>query len=107
MLSLTRESVTEKSNFPSTYGTKGKIVLDMVNCPNFIKVYRKCALLQQGVLKKVIFCKPKFGGFEFELEEAKKAIEQGKTECEQWTHQNTLEMAKIVDKVLGEASTHS
>ncbi|MCR5698508.1 MAG: Gfo/Idh/MocA family oxidoreductase, partial [Treponemataceae bacterium] len=57
------------SLFVTIYGTKGKIVLDMVNCPNYIKVYGK-----RGLLKKFIFCRPKFGGFEFELEESRKAI---------------------------------
>ncbi len=83
------------SLFVTVYGTNGKIVIDMVNCPNFIRVYGK-----NGLLKKFIFCKPKYGGFEFELEESRKAIQEGKTECSQWTHQNTLAMAKIVDKVL-------
>ena len=85
------------SLFVTIYGTKGKIVLDMVNCPNYIKVYGK-----HGFLKKFIFCRPKFGGFEFELEESRKAIQEGRLECSQWTHENTLSMAKIVDKVLGQ-----
>ncbi|MCR5699227.1 MAG: Gfo/Idh/MocA family oxidoreductase [Treponemataceae bacterium] len=85
------------SLFVTIYGSKGKIVMDMVNCPNYIKVYGK-----RGLLKKFIFCRPKFGGFEFELEESRKAIQEGKLECSQWTHENTLAMAKVVDKVLGE-----
>lgn len=76
-------------------GDKGYIITDTTNCPNFIMVFNK-----YGILKKFINCRPKFGGFEFELEACKKAIQNGLLECEEWTHQNSIEMAKIEDDLL-------
>lgn len=76
-------------------GDKGFIITDMVNCPNYILVFNKF-----GFLKKFINCRPKFGGFEFELKACKKAIQNGLIECEEWTHRNSIEMAKIEDALL-------
>jgi len=76
-------------------GDKGYIITDMVNCPNFIMVFNKF-----GLLKKFINCKPKFGGFEFELEACKKAIENGRIECNEWSHKDSIAMAKIEEELL-------
>ncbi len=75
-------------------GDKGKMKIDMVNCPNIITTYNK-----YGLLNKVVFTKPKYGGFEFELQGCKDAILNKKVEAEKWTHKNSLCVAKIIDDI--------
>jgi len=76
-------------------GDKGYLYTDMVNCPNIIFVFNKFF-----IIKKVIVCKPKYGGFEFELIACKKAIENDLIECNEWTHDNSIQLQHIIDTVL-------
>ena len=73
-------------------GDKGKMNIDMVNCPNLITTKNK-----YGILTSCKWTKPKYGGFEYELIASKKAIQEGKLECEEWTHQNSIAFAKIIE----------
>ena len=74
-------------------GEKGKMTIDMVNCPNLITTSK------HGILTSIKWTKPKLGGFEYELYAAKKAIAEGKYECAEWTHQNSIAMAKIIEDI--------
>ncbi|MBQ6922438.1 MAG: hypothetical protein IJQ66_05045, partial [Clostridia bacterium] len=80
-------------------GDEGKILIDSVTCPCHIEVYDK-----NGQVVKTIDCAPKFGGFEYELWSCKRAIDSGKTECHEWTHNDSIETSKIVEKVLNYAN---
>ena len=85
---------TSKLNLVVTIvGEKGKMSIDMVNCPNLITTSK------HGLLTSIKWTKPKLGGFEYELYAAKKAIEEGKCECAEWTHQNSIAMAKIIEDI--------
>ena len=75
-------------------GDKGTMHIDMVNCPNLIFTTNKC-----GIINSLKWTKPKYGGFEYELYAAKKAIEEGKYECSEWTHENSIAMAKIIEDI--------
>lgn len=77
------------------YGEKGKIIIDSVNCPTNIKVYNE----HKKLIKK-INCKPKYTGFEDELIACKSAIENNKIECEQWSHEDSIRLARILDKII-------
>lgn len=82
-------------------GDNGKMNIDMVNCPNLITTFNK-----YGILTSCKWTKPRLGGFEYELIACKKAIEEGKLECEEWTHQNSIAAAKIIDDLFNcEAAT--
>ncbi|MBE5762797.1 MAG: Gfo/Idh/MocA family oxidoreductase [Clostridiales bacterium] len=73
-------------------GDKGTMNIDMVNCPNVITTFNKCKILTSCKITK-----PKYGGFEYELIACKKALEDGKLECNEWTHQNSIAFAKIIE----------
>ena len=75
-------------------GDKGKMVIDSVNCPTLIEVFNK-----ENVKISSIDVTPKYGGFEFELLASKKAIENGMLECEEWSHNNSIQFAKIIDEI--------
>ncbi len=76
------------------YGEKGRISIDMVNCPNIICVYNKI-----GLLTKIIYCRPKYGGLEYERIAAKKAIQDKKYETTEWSHNDSIAMSKIVEDI--------
>ena len=76
-------------------GDNGSIFIDIVNCPNIIVLKSKC-----GFVKHIYFTKPKYGGFEYELIACKKAIQDKKIEAKDWTHNNTIAFAKIVEEIL-------
>ena len=76
-------------------GDNGSIFIDVVNCPNIIVLKSKC-----GFIKRIYFTKPKYGGFEYELIACKKAIQDKKIEVKNWTHDNTIAFAKIVEEIL-------
>jgi len=73
-------------------GDKGTMNIDMVNCPNVITTFNKCKIVTSCKITK-----PKYGGFEYELIACKKALEDGKLECNEWTHQNSIAFAKIIE----------
>ncbi len=73
-------------------GDKGTMNIDMVNCPNIITTFNKCKIMTSCKITK-----PKYGGFEYELIACKKALEEGKLECSEWTHQNSIAFAKIIE----------
>ena len=75
-------------------GDKGTMNIDMVNCPNIITTFNKC-----GIMTSCKFTKPKYGGFEYELYACKKALQEGKIECEEWSHKKSIAAAKIIDDI--------
>ena len=67
----------------------------MVTCPQSIRV-----IDDNGKQIRHIDCAPALGGFEFELLTCKKALQEGKIECAEWTHAESIAVGEIVDKVL-------
>lgn len=74
------------------YGTKGFVVVENINNFESIAVYDES-------YKKVAFYKrPKqISGYEYEVEAAIKAINDGKIECSQMPHSETLRVMKLMD----------
>ena len=79
----------------TVWGEKGKIVVDSVNCPSVIRVYDNTERLVEN-----IECAPPLGGFEYQILASKEAIQKNKTECEEWTHANSIAVIEIVEKIL-------
>ena len=79
-------------------GDNGSMHIDMVNCPNLITTFNK-----YGILTSIKWTRPKLGGFEYELLACRKAIKEKKLECPEWTHTNSLAIAKIIDDIFGNA----
>ena len=75
-------------------GDNGSMHIDMVNCPNIITTFNK-----HGLLTSLKITKPRYGGFEYELLACKKALENGKVECKEWTHKESIAVAKIIDDI--------
>lgn len=73
-------------------GRKGYIVVENINNPEKISVYDG-----EGKLKKEILPPPQISGYEYEVLACKKALEEGKTECPQMPHAETLEIMRQMD----------
>ena len=86
------------SSYPLTVticGEKGKMVINHVNCPVQIEVFDN-----NNQLVECIECAPSLGGFEYQVLACKKALEEGKLECSEWSHANSIAVSQIVDKTL-------
>ena len=75
-------------------GRKGYIVVENINNPEKISVYDG-----EGKLKKEILPPPQISGYEYEVLACKKALEEGKTECPQMPHAETLEIMRQMDSI--------
>lgn len=78
----------------SIFGKKGYIEITNTNNPEKIEVFDdKFNLIKSLVPPKQIT------GFEYEIEACRKAIEQGKLECEQMPHSETIKVLEIMDSL--------
>ena len=68
--------------------------IDSVNCPCIVKTFNT-----NNEMTSYKDLTPEYGGFEYELISSKKAIENGKLECEDWTHNNSIQFAQIIDDI--------
>ncbi|MCC8025135.1 MAG: Gfo/Idh/MocA family oxidoreductase [Clostridium sp.] len=83
-------SVTEQ--YGIVYGTKGYLIAEGVNNVQKLKVYDKARQLkwERDVPEQLT-------GFEDEVRASIKAIEEGKKECEEMPHKETLRMMEMMD----------
>lgn len=76
------------------YGTKGYILVEGVNCLRSIKVFDS-----NWNMIKSIEQEEQISGYEYEVEACVEAIKNGKTECLEMPHSQTLYMMKLMDKI--------
>jgi predicted dehydrogenase len=75
-------------------GTEGYIRVDNINCPENIRVYRNYELVQT-------FCKSPdmINGYEYQVLEAKRCIENGLIEPPMMTHEESISIMKQMDSL--------
>ena len=76
------------------YGTKGYIEVENINNPEVIRVYDNS---RKPFMNTEIIIKKDYNGYEYELLEAKKCIEEGKIESEMMSHRETLRVMRFMD----------
>ena len=76
------------------YGTKGYIEVENINNPEVIRVYDNS---RKPFMNTEIIIKKDYNGYEYELLEAKKCIEEGKIESELMSHNETLRVMRFMD----------
>lgn len=76
------------------YGTKGYIEVENINNPEVIRVYDNS---RNPFMNNEIIIKKDYNGYEYELIEAKKCIEEGKIESEMMSHKETLRVMRFMD----------
>lgn len=76
------------------YGTNGYIEVENINNPEVIRVYDNS---RKPFMNTEIIIKKDYNGYEYELLEAKKCIEEGKIESELMSHNETLRVMRFMD----------
>lgn len=76
------------------YGTEGYLKIENVNNYEKIHIYNK-----QYQLTKTIEAPKNINGYEYQVLAAKKAIEEGKIECNEMPHDESVLMMKIMDDI--------
>ncbi len=76
------------------YGTLGHILVEGVNCIQGIKVYDGNWNVIEDIRQE-----GQISGYEYEVEACVKAVEQGKTECPEMTHKQTIKMMEVMDEI--------
>lgn len=76
------------------YGTSGYILVEGINCLRSIKVFDSNWNIIRNVEQG-----EQISGYEYEVEACVEAVKQGKTECSEMPHSQTLKMMKVMDEI--------
>lgn len=76
------------------YGTKGYIIAENINDIDQIKVYSP-----ERELQRTLKVPEQITGFEYQVRACKKAIQEGKLECEEIPHKEIIEMMELMDRL--------
>ena len=79
------------------YGTKGFITVENINNPEKISLW----VYAPGgpSLRKTLMPPPQVTGYEYEVEACRKALEEGRIECPEMPHAETLEIMRQMDEI--------
>lgn len=83
------------------YGTKGFMAVDNINNPSEIKLYN-----EEHELYKTISMPEQINGYEYEILETIDCIKKGKRECPSMSHEDTLEVMRMMDELRKEWGIH-
>ena len=88
----TMQATTDRKGY--IYGTKGHIVVDNINNYEAFHVYNN-----QYELVETIRRPQQISGYEYEVLACKKALEEGRLECEEMPHEHTLKIMRLLDAI--------
>ncbi len=76
------------------YGSKGYMVVDNINDPTAVNIYD-----ENHELIKAVAMPEQINGYEYEIIETIDCIKKGMRECPSMTHEDTLEVMRIMDEL--------
>ncbi len=79
------------------YGSKGCMVVDNINNPLEVKIYD-----DKQKLVKTVAMPEQINGYEYEIRETIECMKKGEKECPSMTHEDTLEVLRIMDEFRSE-----
>lgn len=79
------------------YGSKGWMVVDNINNPLEVKIYN-----EERKLVKTVAMPEQINGYEYEIRETIECMKKGEKECPSMTHEDTLEVLRIMDEFRSE-----
>lgn len=94
MAVLCSSAMSVSDRFGMIHCTKGFIQVDNINNPQGLKVFD----IEYNLVKE-IKCPKQYTGYEYEVIEAAKAIENGLTECDAMPHERTIYMMELMDSI--------
>lgn len=92
--SLHATMLSETGNPGYVFGSEGYLKVDNINNPKIITRYDN-----SGSLVETVDFSKQFTGYEYEIIGSCRAIESGKTECEEVPHSLTLQVMETMDKL--------
>lgn len=95
LMATTTHSIYGRSDRKGIFtGEKGYIIVDNINNPKEVNVYDK-----NDALIKNIKMEEQISGYEYELYECKKAMEEGRIMSYSMTHDETIYVMELMDKI--------
>lgn len=88
----TIQTITDRKGV--IYGTKGYIFVDNINNYEAFHIYN-----QQHELLETIERPQQITGFEYQVRACKKALEEGKLECDEMPHEHTIKIMEIIEEI--------
>ena len=88
----TVQTITDRKGV--IYGTKGYIFVDNINNYEAFHIYN-----QQHELIETIERPQQITGFEYQVSACKRALEEGKLECEEMPHAHTIKIMQMIEDV--------
>lgn len=88
----TMVSVTDRKGF--VYGTEGHIEVENVNNYEEFRIYNN-----QYELIETVKRPEQITGYEYEVLACKRALEEGKLECEEMPHEHTMKIMRMLDEI--------
>lgn len=83
------------------YGTDGYIMVENINNPTGLKVFDR-----DRRLVREVSCPPKLTGYEYEVLETARCIQEGLLECPSMPHEETIHMMELMDHVRAQMGIH-
>lgn len=94
MANLFSTTLAATDRFGTIYGDKGYAIIDNINNFEGIRIYNT-----EHQLLEHIKAPQQITGYEYEVEAAITCIREGKLECEQMTHAQTIQMMTLMDTI--------
>lgn len=94
MASLYNTALTVASRQGVIYGTKGYIVVDNINNYEAFHIYN-----QKYELEETIERPEQITGFEYQVNACKRALSEGKLECEEMPHEHSIKIMQMIDEI--------
>lgn len=88
----TAQTITDRKGV--IYGTKGYIVVDNINNYEAFHIYN-----QKHELEETIERPQQITGFEYQVNACKRALSEGKLECEEMPHEHSIKIMQMIDEI--------
>ena len=88
----TAQTITDRRGV--IYGTKGYMIVDNINNYEAFHIYN-----QQHELEETIKRPEQITGFEYQVAACKRALQEGKLECEEMPHAHSIKIMQIIDEI--------
>ena len=88
----TAQTITDRKGV--IYGTKGYIVVDNINNYEAFRIYN-----HQHELLEMIERPEQITGFEYQVAACKRALLEGRTECEEMPHAHSIRIMQVIDDI--------
>ena len=88
----TAQTITDRRG--TIYGTKGYIVVDNINNYEAFHIYN-----QKHELEETIKRPEQITGFEYQVDACRRALSEGKIECEEMPHAHSIKIMELIDVI--------